>query len=257
MSQSVPEGDGGHGDQWWLSQQGTVTGPHSQAYIETALKTGAVPPQTYACPVGAQTWRRLSDCRAFASSMAGIMHDRDNYQRTPVAHESAGNPGVANMPLPLPDASSHGKAAAKGGPSQASDLGDTVERWQRLREIAKGQRLVNLATLISVLLYTTTFGSLLMIIVLVVPVFLLARPLRLARLIIVPLGLGFMGMVTRETEVLGAGALLLFIMVLYLNYRASAVLRAEGIRVGLFGTKLPDRPPAWFCSKDKNACQDT
>jgi len=54
--------------QRWLSNQGTPTGPHSEAFLLVGLKSGAISPQTYACPVGGQEWKRLCDWPGFASA---------------------------------------------------------------------------------------------------------------------------------------------------------------------------------------------
>lgn len=54
--------------QWWLSNQGKPTGPHPEAYIVSGLRTGAISPQTYACAVGGQQWRRLSEWPEFSSA---------------------------------------------------------------------------------------------------------------------------------------------------------------------------------------------
>lgn len=54
--------------QWWLSNQGKPTGPHSEAYIVSGLRTGAISPQTYACPMGGQQWRRLFEWPEFSSA---------------------------------------------------------------------------------------------------------------------------------------------------------------------------------------------
>ena len=56
------------GQQWWLSIHGKPDGPHSKAYILAELKTGAISPQTYACQVGGQEWKYLSEWPAFASA---------------------------------------------------------------------------------------------------------------------------------------------------------------------------------------------
>lgn len=56
--------------QWWLSRQGTTTGPYSEAYVLAALKTGTVSPQTHACSVGEPTWRRLCEWPSFAAACA-------------------------------------------------------------------------------------------------------------------------------------------------------------------------------------------
>ena len=54
--------------QWWLSKQGIPDGPHSEAYILAGLQTGTISPQTYACPVGGQQWKRLCEWPTFASA---------------------------------------------------------------------------------------------------------------------------------------------------------------------------------------------
>lgn len=56
--------------QWWLSDQGKTLGPYSEAYVLAALKTGAISPETQACPVGQSTWRRLGSQAAFAATCA-------------------------------------------------------------------------------------------------------------------------------------------------------------------------------------------
>lgn len=92
MSDSTPQVNGSHGGQWWLSEQGTVTGPHSQAYVETALRTGTLPPQTYACPVGAPMWHRLSDCPVFASFVG---------RTGPVLASASSSRSPSPLPLPM------------------------------------------------------------------------------------------------------------------------------------------------------------
>ena len=57
---ALPANDG-----WWLSNQGVPTGPHSPAYVLAGLKTGAIFPQTNACPVGWQEWKRLAEWPLF------------------------------------------------------------------------------------------------------------------------------------------------------------------------------------------------
>jgi hypothetical protein len=57
-----------NGQQWWLSNQGKPTGPHSEAFLLAGLKTGTISPQTYVCSVGGQEWKRLSEWPAFASA---------------------------------------------------------------------------------------------------------------------------------------------------------------------------------------------
>ena len=52
--------------QWWLSQQGTPTGPHTEDHILAGLKAGTILAAMYACPVGSQEWRHLSEWPTFA-----------------------------------------------------------------------------------------------------------------------------------------------------------------------------------------------
>ena len=52
-------------DGWWLSSQGAPTGPHDPAFILAGLKTGAISPQTNACPVGGQEWKQLAEWPLF------------------------------------------------------------------------------------------------------------------------------------------------------------------------------------------------
>jgi hypothetical protein len=59
-----------NGQQWWISCQGKPAGPHSEAFLMSGLRTGAISPQTYACAVGTQQWRRLYEWPAFASFCA-------------------------------------------------------------------------------------------------------------------------------------------------------------------------------------------
>ena len=67
-SQLDPNG----GQQWWLSNQGAPAGPHSEAFLLVGLKTGAVSPETLACPVGGQEWKRLCEWPAFATTCAMV-----------------------------------------------------------------------------------------------------------------------------------------------------------------------------------------
>lgn len=68
MSEATPQTNDGSNQQWWLSEQGKVTGPRSETYIQTAVRTGALPSQTYACPVGGQEWKRLLEWPMFATT---------------------------------------------------------------------------------------------------------------------------------------------------------------------------------------------
>ncbi len=61
-------------DGWWLCSQGPPTGPHSPAYILAGLKTGVISPQTNACPVGGEEWKRLCYWSAFAATCAVMPH---------------------------------------------------------------------------------------------------------------------------------------------------------------------------------------
>jgi hypothetical protein len=58
--------------QWWLSNQGTPSGPHSEGYVLAGLQTGTISPQTYACPVGGQEWKRLIEWPSFAATAAAV-----------------------------------------------------------------------------------------------------------------------------------------------------------------------------------------
>lgn len=66
MSDSISAAANGD-PQWWLSNQGTPDGPHSEASIQLGLRTGAISPQTFACPAGGQEWRRLFQWPSFAT----------------------------------------------------------------------------------------------------------------------------------------------------------------------------------------------
>lgn len=56
------------GSQWWLSEQGKTSGPYSEAYILTGLKTQTLSSQTFACPVGGQEWKRLCEWPQFVAA---------------------------------------------------------------------------------------------------------------------------------------------------------------------------------------------
>jgi Zn-dependent protease with chaperone function len=53
---------------WWLSKQGQSTGPYDAQFILDGLRTGKIPPDTYACLVGGKTWKRLNDSVTFAAA---------------------------------------------------------------------------------------------------------------------------------------------------------------------------------------------
>jgi len=53
---------------WWLSNGGSSTGPHNEAYILSGLKAGAISPQTNACAVGGQEWKQLAEWPTFAAA---------------------------------------------------------------------------------------------------------------------------------------------------------------------------------------------
>lgn len=57
---------------WWLSSQGSPSGPHSITFIVAELKAGTISLQTHACPVGSHEWKRLADWPSFASACSFI-----------------------------------------------------------------------------------------------------------------------------------------------------------------------------------------
>lgn len=59
-------------DQWWLSNQGKPTGPHSEAFLLAGLKSGTLSPQMYVCPVGGSEWKPLSQWPVFAATCPAI-----------------------------------------------------------------------------------------------------------------------------------------------------------------------------------------
>lgn len=65
---STDQPSSGQGQQWWLSKQGTPRGPYDVPFILDGLLTGNIPAQTHACPVGGQTWKRLSEWPVFATA---------------------------------------------------------------------------------------------------------------------------------------------------------------------------------------------
>lgn len=55
---------------WWISCRGAPTGPHNGGYLSARLKTGTLSPQTLACPVGSQEWKKLCDWPVFTAICA-------------------------------------------------------------------------------------------------------------------------------------------------------------------------------------------
>lgn len=58
----LPENHGG----WWLSHNGTSTGPYDDAHILRGIKTGAISPLNFVCPVGETQWKPLTKWPQFA-----------------------------------------------------------------------------------------------------------------------------------------------------------------------------------------------
>jgi len=53
---------------WWVSENGTPTGPHSESYVLVGLKTGTISAQTFVCPAGGQEWKRVTEWPPFSSA---------------------------------------------------------------------------------------------------------------------------------------------------------------------------------------------
>lgn len=96
MNTNPPKNVGGQ--RWWLSKQGQSTGPYDAQFILDGLRTGKIPPDTYACLEGGQTWKRLKDSVTFAAACppstaaaAGIPQQPggDAGQASPVARPSS------------------------------------------------------------------------------------------------------------------------------------------------------------------------
>ena len=59
---------GGQKQQWWLSKQGKPVGPYDATFILEGLRSDKIPPETFACLVGGQTWKRLNESATFAGA---------------------------------------------------------------------------------------------------------------------------------------------------------------------------------------------
>lgn len=46
---------------WWITENGQAAGPYSRAYVQAALRSGTLTPETLVCLVGTTQWRPCSD----------------------------------------------------------------------------------------------------------------------------------------------------------------------------------------------------
>jgi hypothetical protein len=59
--------------QWWLSNQGTPRGPYNESYILAGVKSGTIPIETLACPVGGQAWKHLYEWPPFSGAVPATL----------------------------------------------------------------------------------------------------------------------------------------------------------------------------------------
>jgi len=235
--------------QWWLGADGKTNGPHSHAFIESGLKTGAISPTTFACQVGQQNWKPVREWPEFAltklvPSAAPTPTDDDGV----IVAEVVGAPSnSAGLRVGSSSIASGNPFAPTANPTVTTQESLRLSGWTWLRDIARQQRLINLACVAGIALtglakgvgtlapfVDTGLGMLSAITVTAVWTWLLVM---LARAL---------GLNVWLYGILGLVPVVNLFVLLELSGRASATLKSHGIKVGFLGTELPDEPPAWF-----------
>jgi hypothetical protein len=207
-------------DQWYLAREGQRHGPYDFESFRRFAAEGRLSPDDMVMNGADQRW-------VSARAVTGL--------------------SFPNQPPSRPVAAQVSEAVAKSwksaSPAAANDP-ETARQseWNRLREIARWQRVVNLALLPYVLLYYFAMAS--------GPIaVLLCNSLA---------AIGLAWVCAKQASALGLNPWLFGglafvpcvsgLELLFLMSRATKSLNRAGVRVGLFGAKLGESPPASFAS---------
>jgi Zn-dependent protease with chaperone function len=89
------------GQRWWLSKKGTPAGPYDANFILDGLRTGKIPPDTFACLVGGKTWKRLNESNTFAAACPAMPAASPAVPLQPPAGQAGHGPAVPPTPCHL------------------------------------------------------------------------------------------------------------------------------------------------------------
>lgn len=247
---------------WYYERDGRRVGPFSRQELDQLRAAGMIDadtPLTEANVTPGPTSNDLVVAQEDQDKSKAEPPDDDPEALTSAASESAKPTKSEDVPLPPPppDAPRVGETTEEVMEAEIVETEDPrVADWNRLREIAKWHRVLNLAALAGIVVGGASirhFPMLVGVPILVLSALLmvmLARPLRLAIWAYAVLALLFVGVVGTQVSFVPSMLELSILAVvgffIYLNSQAIKVLRSAGVQVGFLGASLPKEPPAPF-----------
>jgi hypothetical protein len=249
---------------WYYEREGRQVGPFALQELDQLKAAGIVSedtPLTQANEAPAPTREAPADAHAEPEEIP----EDGRQDPAPAAAGPTKATAADDVPLPPPppDAPRAGEAVEQVMEAQVVEADDPrMSDWNRLREIAKWHRVMNLAALAGILgggaflrQYPMLAGVPIMIAVVLLTV-MLARPLRLAVWAYALLALLLVGIVGTQVSfvpnLLEISIVATIGFFIYLNVRATQELRYAGIKIGFLGTSLPSTPPPSFGTKGES-----